>query len=362
MRLARLHAVRKTVKKKDGEAFVITRLRAILEEDSDGDGVSNLLEILGGSNPGNPNSKLETAAIKRANQIWTAFQPYPPWPMFQTVRRPAVPQVRNTAWVRNPIDAFIAAEHEERGLKPRPEATEARPAAARLSRPDRPAADAGGAAGGAGRPSADWYEKVVDRLLASPHYGERWGRHWMDVWRYSDWAGYGAEVRDSQPHIWRWRDWIVESLNADKGYDRMIVEMLAGDELAPTDPQTLRATGFLVRNWFKFNRNVWLENTVEHTSKAFLGITMNCARCHDHLFDPISHEGLLPFPRVLRAVRCPHRPPARPTGLEEGTACRGRTTRSRTRRPTSSSAATRRTRTRQPDSARRAAGPGRPAA
>src|SRR5258707_135573 len=82
-----------------------------------------------------------------------------------------------------------------------------------------------------------------------PGQGERWGRHFMDVWRYSDWYGWKAEVRNSQPHIWRWRDWIVESLNGDKPYDRMIVEMLAGDEVAPEDPQTLRATGFLVRNW-----------------------------------------------------------------------------------------------------------------
>src|SRR5207253_2242908 len=131
------------------------------------------------------------------------------------------------------------------------------------------------------------YERVVDRLLASPQYGERWGRHWMDVWRYSDWDGYGAEVRESQPHIWRWRDWIIESINADRPYDQMITEMLAADEIAPDDPQTLRASGFLVRNWYKFNRNVWLEGTVEHTSKAFLGITLNCARCHDHMYDPI---------------------------------------------------------------------------
>jgi hypothetical protein len=128
----------------------------------------------------------------------------------------------------------------------------------------------------------------VDKLLASPHYGERWGRHWMDVWRYSDWAGYQAEVRESQPFVWRWRDWIVESLNADKPYDRMVREMLAGDEIAPDDPSTLRATGFLARNWYKFNRNVWLETTVEHTSKAFLALTVNCARCHDHKYDPVS--------------------------------------------------------------------------
>ncbi len=138
--------------------------------------------------------------------------------------------------------------------------------------------------------SPDAYEKEVERLLDSPHYGERWGRHWMDVWRYSDWDGYGNEIRESKPHIWRWRDWIVESLNADVPYNQMIVEMLAADELAPTDPNKLRATGFLVRNWYKFNRHTWLDNTIEHTGKAFLGLTFNCCRCHDHMYDPLSQQ------------------------------------------------------------------------
>ena len=117
----------------------------------------------------------------------------------------------------------------------------------------------------------------------------------MDVWRYADWAGYGSEVRDSQPHIWHWRDWIIESLNADKGYDRMVQEMLAADELAPGDADAVRATGFLVRNWYKFNRNVWMERTVEHTAKAFLGMTINCARCHDHFFDPFPQKEFFAF-------------------------------------------------------------------
>ncbi|MFA6546788.1 MAG: PSD1 and planctomycete cytochrome C domain-containing protein, partial [Limisphaerales bacterium] len=132
------------------------------------------------------------------------------------------------------------------------------------------------------------HERVVDRLLASPHHGERWGRHFMDIWRYSDWWGLGAELRHSQKHIWHWRDWIVESLNADKGYDRMIVEQLAGDELAPTDTATLRATGFLARNYYLFNRTTWMDDVVEHTSKAFLGLTMNCVKCHDHKYDPFT--------------------------------------------------------------------------
>src|SRR5260370_21866372 len=109
----------------------------------------------------------------------------------------------------------------------------------------------------------------------------------MDVWRYSDWAGWGQQVRDSQPHVWHWRDWIVESLNADKGYDRMVVEMLAADELAPEDAGALRATGYLVRNYKLLSREKWLQDTVEHTAQAFLGVTLGCARCHDHMFDPI---------------------------------------------------------------------------
>ncbi len=118
----------------------------------------------------------------------------------------------------------------------------------------------------------------VDRLLDDPAYGEHWARHWMDVWRYSDWDGYQDELRGSQRHIWHWRDWIVEALGADKGYDTMTREMLAGDEIAPENLDTLRATGFLVRNFHKSNRDIWLDATVEHTAKAFLGMTIACAQ------------------------------------------------------------------------------------
>jgi hypothetical protein len=149
-----------------------------------------------------------------------------------------------------------------------------------------------------GRP----WKTIVDELLASPQYGERWARHWMDVWRYSDWYGLDKEIRDSQKHIWRWRDWIVNSLNENKGYDQMLREMLAGDEIAPNDPKALAATGFLARSWFKFNRTSWLDNTIEHTSKAFMGLTMNCAKCHDHKYDPITHLDYYKF----RAIFEPH--------------------------------------------------------
>src|SRR5678815_4001584 len=112
----------------------------------------------------------------------------------------------------------------------------------------------------------------------------------MDVWRYSDWAGWsdGNQIRDSKPHIWRWRDWIIESLNADKPYDRMIVEMLAADEVLPVDRDALRATGFLARSYYIFNRDTWLDDVIEHTNRAFLGVTMQCAKCHDHKYDPVA--------------------------------------------------------------------------
>jgi hypothetical protein len=140
--------------------------------------------------------------------------------------------------------------------------------------------------------SPDASERVVDRLLASPAYGQRWGRHWMDVWRYSDWFGrrHVPDVWNSAPQIWRWRDWIVDSLNQDRGYDQMVQAMLAADELFPGDRKQAVATGYLVRNWYALNPNDWMRSNVEHSSKAFLGLTVHCAHCHDHKYDPITQE------------------------------------------------------------------------
>jgi len=223
---------------------------------------------------------------------------------YQPVVRPPMPKVTNGLWVRNPIDAFVSKQHKEAGLKPvemaMPEVLLRRVYLDLIGLPptreelNQFLKD----------PSDEAYEKVVDDLLARPQYGERWGRHWMDVWRYSDWYGRRAssEMRYSQRHIWRWRDWIVESLNEDKGYDAMLREMLAGDEIAPTDPDVLRATGFLGRNWYKFDRNVWLFETVEQTSQAFLGLTLKCCRCHDHKFDAVTQQEYYQF----RAFFEPH--------------------------------------------------------
>ena len=209
---------------------------------------------------------------------------------FKKPVRAALPKVRDAAWATNPIDAFLAAAREQRGLTPqRPAHRSVLLRRVYLDLIGLPPTRSEQAAFLADT-SPDAYEKVVDRLLASPQYGERWGRHWMDVWRYSDWWGLGQEVRNSQKHIWRWRDWIIESLNADKGYEQMLREMLAADELYPNDPDRLRATGYLARSYFKFNRNSWLEEVLEHTSKGFLGLTFNCARCHDHKYDPLAQQ------------------------------------------------------------------------
>jgi len=212
---------------------------------------------------------------------------------FQKLERPATPKDESRGpWARNPIDAFVAREHARRGVTPLPPASPQvllrrvyldliglPPTREELREFLQDPSDAA-------------YARVVDRLLESPRHGERWARHWMDVWRYSDWYGRRSvpDVTNSYAQIWRWRDWIVRSLNRDKGYDRMVQEMLAADELAPADTEGFVATGFLVRNWYRWNYNTWMKDNVEHTAKAFLGLTVNCAHCHDHKYDPITQE------------------------------------------------------------------------
>ena len=206
---------------------------------------------------------------------------------FRPRQRPPVPTVARGDWVRNPIDAFISRSHEAATLSPRPEA----PRRLQIRRLyldliGLPPTEAE-MRQALGDPSEEGYARTVDRLLEDPRHGQRWARHWMDVWRYSDPWGLGDQHRNSARHLWHWRDWIVESLNANLPYDEMIRLMLAADESHPDDLEQLRATGFLARNYFLFNRNQWLDETVEHVGKAFLGLTLNCAKCHDHKYDPL---------------------------------------------------------------------------
>ncbi len=213
--------------------------------------------------------------------------------LFRTPRRPAVPVVKNRAWVRTPIDAFILARLEAEGLTPAPPADKERllrrvtfdltGLPPTLAEQEAFLADA----------SPDAYRKVVERLLASPRYGERWAQHWLDLVRYAESDGFKAD--DLRPAAHRYRDYVVRALNSDVPYDRFLRQQLAGDELEPDNPDALVATGFL-RLWpdeynaanLEQRRQEILDDVTDVTGQVFLGLTFGCARCHDHKFDPIA--------------------------------------------------------------------------
>ncbi|HXP86421.1 MAG TPA: DUF1549 and DUF1553 domain-containing protein [Bryobacteraceae bacterium] len=210
----------------------------------------------------------------------------------QPVTKPALPAVRNLNWLKTPIDAFILAKLEEQNLKPNPPAdkvTLLRRASIDITglQPTQEEITAF-----VNDSSSDAWIKVVDRLLASPAYGERWGRHWLDVVRYADSNGYKAD--ETRPNMWRYRDYVIQSLNNDKPYDRFIKEQIAGDELYPGDPEALVAMGYN-RNWIDetnaasmfVRRQETLDDMTTVTGQAFLGLTYGCARCHNHKYDPI---------------------------------------------------------------------------
>ena len=234
---------------------------------------------------------------------------------FRRPVRTSLPAISQPEWAYNAVDRFVHVRYDQQKLKPVADADPAvllrRVYLDLVGLPPSPEqlrvflAD----------PSQAHYQQVVDHLLASPRYGERWGRHWMDVWRYSDWYGRRKvnDVRNSAPQIWRWRDWIIDSLNSDKSYAKMVREMLAADELAATDDSAWPATGYLIRNYFSLNPNEWMRHSVEYTGKAFLGLTFNCAHCHDHKYDPITHEDYFRMraffePMGVRQDRVPGQP------------------------------------------------------
>ncbi len=234
---------------------------------------------------------------------------------FRPVQRPEVPTVKNAAWVTNAIDRFILAKLEANNLQPVAPA----PKAALLRRvtydltglPPTPqeveaflADDSAGA-----------YEKVVDRLLASPHYGEHWARHWLDLVRYAETNSF--ERDGAKPFVWRYRDYVIRAFNEDKPYDQFIREQLAGDELEKVTPDSIIATGY-------YRLGLWddepadplqakydeLDDIVSTTGQVFLGLTVGCARCHDHKIDPIPQKDyyrLLAFFHNIRhyGVRSP---------------------------------------------------------
>ena len=207
--------------------------------------------------------------------------------------------VNSTPWERSRIDGYLSAAMQEKGLGPSPAASPRtlirRLAFGLTGLPPDPGDVEAFARDGS--PAA--YERLVDRLLASPAYGERWGRHWLDVARFGESNGY--EQNHLRETAWPYRDWVIRALNEDKPFNRMIVEQLAGDQLAPNDPRTNAATGFLVAGPHDTvgirnpegeaqKRANHLDDMVMGTASAFLGLTVHCARCHDHKFDPIATE------------------------------------------------------------------------
>jgi hypothetical protein len=205
------------------------------------------------------------------------------------------PVVKSAGWVRTPVDSFIAAQHEARGLKPAAEAPR-RVLIRRLSLDLLglpPTAEE--IASFEADESEGAYQRLVERLLASPHYGERWGRHWLDLARWADTEGY--EMNHPRPTAWRYRDYVIRAFNDDKPYDRFLREQIAGDELVPYLDDNLVATGFLAAARYSANeedkdiqRNDVLVDIVNATSSVVLGLTFQCAQCHNHKFDRISQR------------------------------------------------------------------------
>ena len=214
---------------------------------------------------------------------------------FQPVERPERPPVKGASWVRNPIDNFVLARLEEKGTEPSPEASKRT-----LIR--RVTLDLLGLSPSPGeveefladtRPDA--YERLVDRLLKSPHYGERWGRHWLDVARYADSDGYNI---DAPREMWMYRDWVIGVLNDDMPFDQFVIEQIAGDMLPNPTKQQLVATGFHRNTLLNLEGGIDFEqyrveavvDRVSTTGAAFLGLTLGCARCHDHKYDALTQR------------------------------------------------------------------------
>ncbi|MBL8816159.1 MAG: DUF1549 domain-containing protein [Planctomyces sp.] len=215
---------------------------------------------------------------------------------WQPIGIPAIPDVRQTGWPRNEIDHFVLAELERRGIAPSPEADRATlirrlslDLTGLLPSPEEVHAFVNDT-------SPDAYENLVDRLLASPHFGERWGRHWLDMARYADSDGY--EKDNARPDAWRWRDWVIDAINQDMPFDQFTVEQLAGDLLPNATPMQKLATAFHRQTLTNTEGGTDQEefrvaacfDRTETTSSIWLGLTVGCARCHTHKYDPITQR------------------------------------------------------------------------
>ncbi len=243
--------------------------------------------------------------IEKGRKFW-AFQP---------PKKTAPPDVKDAAWPKSDIDRFLLSEMETKGLKPVADA-DPRTLIRRLSfdligLPPSPEDVEAFVKDYAARPQPA-VEALVDKLLASPQFGERWGRHWLDVARYAE--SSGKTSNQAYPHAWRYRDWVIDAFNQDKPYDQFVREQLAGDLLTAKDDKEkaehLVATGFLAigpknhdeRNPRQFAMDV-ADEQIDATSRAFLGLTVACARCHDHKFDPIPQKDYYALSAIFQSTQ-----------------------------------------------------------
>jgi hypothetical protein len=253
------------------------------------------------------------------------------WWSFRPLSRPPIPAIQDKNWVQNPIDCFSLAKLESKRLTPSPPADRAtlirRVTYDLHGLPPTPEEiDAF-----VNDPAPDAYEKLIDRLLASPRYGERWGRHWLDVVHYGDTHGYDKDKR--REHAWPYRDYVIRSFNADKPYGQFVKEQIAGDVLYPGDADGVIATGFIAAGPWDFVGHVELredtfekmktrvldrDDMVANTMSTFMSLTAHCARCHDHKFDPISQKDYYGLQAVFAGVDRGDRPVASRVALAPG--------------------------------------------
>ncbi len=227
---------------------------------------------------------------------------------YQKVQKPQVPAVKNPAWVKTPVDAFVLKKLDDKGIAPAP-------AADKITLLRRATFDLTGlpptpeeVKAFLDDKSAKAYEKVIDRLLGSPRYGEKWARHWLDLARYAESEGFKAD--ETRPNVWRYRDYVIKSFNQDKPYDRFVKEQVAGDELWPDDPDAVVATGFNrhypdesnARNLMQRRQEI-LNDITDTVGAVFLATTIGCARCHDHKYDPVLQKDYYRIQAFFAATR-----------------------------------------------------------
>ena len=229
---------------------------------------------------------------------------------YQPIVRPESPAVSDPAWSRNPIDRFILAEFDRHSLRPSPAAdrrTLLRRATFDLTGLPPTAAEVEEFVNDA---APDALPKVVDRLLASPAYGQRWGRHWLDVARYSDTKGYVFTEDRNYPFAYTYRDWVIRALNEDRPYDQFILQQLAADQLNVTDRRDLAAMGYLtVGRRFSNNIHDIIDDRIDVVTRGLMGLTVTCARCHDHKYDPVPTDDYYSLYGVFASCNEPGEPP-----------------------------------------------------